>query len=1049
MQTPIAIFEQRRERMPVKRRAILGTLSLTILCTAWSLSTIPSSGTAAPPAFNRDVRPILSDKCFKCHGPDSAARKADLRLDQREVALKTGAIVPGKPDESLLVERIFAEGPADRMPPENSGKSLTDSQKQLLKEWIAAGAEYQPHWSFIPLPKQVTIPAPADPCHWIGNPIDAFVLDRLTQRNIEPAAEAPREKWLRRASFDLTGLPPTLAELDEFLNDNSPEAYAAATDRLLKSPAFGERMAGDWLDLARYADTFGYQEDREMHVWPWRDWVIRAFNDNLPYDQFMTWQTAGDLLPNPTRDQYVATAFNRLHRQTNEGGSVEEEFRIAYIADRVNTNATAFLGLTSECARCHDHKFDPLSQRDFYRLSAFFASIDEYGLYSSFTETAPTPALLLYEGEQEAQHCELLSRIRDKQTELARAREEGKARFAATASSSGAAAAPEPVAKFSFEDAQPAGDFKIVPAKIGQGIEFGGDHAFVCKGAGQFGRTALFSFALWLKPGEHKPREIVFHRSAGAEDAAFRGYSLVLDSGHAVFSMIHFWPGNAIRVQTDDVLPSSQWTHVVVTCDGSSRATGVRIYLNGAPAPLQVIRDKLTRDFVYRAEWGDSKNAELALGARVHDAGFKGGTVDEFVVFDRELTPIEVAATAGIDVPASEADRFEHYLARSDEPYRAAATELQQLRAAENDLVSQVRQIMVMCELPQPRPTHVLRRGAYDAPGEEVAPDTPQSIFPFPDDWPRNRLGLARWLVDDRNPLVARVAVNRFWQMFFGRGLVATAEDFGSQGQPPTHPELLDWLARHFIDSGWNVKKLCRLIVLSATYRQSTVPNDPKLYAEDPDNRLLARGPKYRLPAEQIRDAALAASGLLVRRLGGPSVMPYQPAGLWEESGTGKTYSQSHGEGLYRRSLYTFWRRTSPPPSMTTFDAVSREVCVARRERTATPLQALVLLNDPQFVEAARVLAEKLVKAQTNLETRLESAFRLLTSREPSAKDLDVLSKTYRDERERFAKSPEAAQALLAVGETPRDEKLDADDLAATAMVVRLLFNFDECVMKR
>ena len=1043
MQTLFAISGRRAEHTPAKPRAIIGTLSAIVFCT------IASAASAAPPVFNRDIRPILSDKCFKCHGPDSAARKADLRLDQREAALKTGAIVPGKPDESLLVERIFAKDPAERMPPENSGKSLTDSQRQLLKNWIAAGAEYQSHWSFIPVPKQIAVPAPADPSHWVRNPIDIFVLQRFAQEKIVPAAEAPREKWLRRASFDLTGLPPTLAELDEFLNDKSPDAYAVAADRLLESPAFGERMASDWLDLARYADTFGYQADRDMHVWPWRDWVIRAFNDNLPYDQFIIWQTAGDLLRNPTRDQYLATAFNRLHRQTNEGGSIEEEFRIAYIADRVNTNATAFLGLTFECARCHDHKFDPVSQRDFYRLSAFFASIDEHGLYSHFTETAPTPALLLYEGDQKVRHRELLAKIREKEAELARVREEGKARFAATASNGGAPKVPEPVAKFSFEDAQPAGDYKVVPGKSGQGIEFGGDDAFACKGAGQFGRATPFSFALWLKPGEHKPREIVFHRSAAAEDAAFRGYSLVLDSGHAVFSLIHFWPGNAIRVQTKELLPAGQWTHVAVTCDGSSRAAGVRIYLNGACAPLDVIRDKLTRDFVYRGEWGDSGNAELALGARFRDAGFKGGAVDEFLVFDRQLTLIEVAATAGIDVLGGEADRFEHYLARSDEAWRTAADELRKLRIAENDLVSQVRQIMVMRELPQPRPTHVLRRGAYDAPGEEVGPDTPASIFPFPGDWPRNRLGLARWLVDDRNPLVARVTVNRFWQLFFGRGLVATAEDFGSQGQPPTHPELLDWLARHFIDSGWNVKALCRLIVLSATYRQSTVPSDAKLYVEDPDNRLLARGPRYRLPAEQIRDAALAASGLLVGKLGGASVMPYQPAGLWEESGTGKTYAQSHGEGLYRRSLYTFWRRTSPPPSMTTFDAVSREVCVARRERTATPLQALVLLNDPQFVEASRVLAEKLLREQPVRDERLETAFRLLTSRLPSPKERDVLQKLYREQHERFTNSPDVARSLLGVGETPRDEKLDANDLAATAMVVRLLFNFDECMTKR
>jgi hypothetical protein len=419
-------------------------------------------------------------------------------------------------------------------------------------------------------------------------------------------------------------------------------------------------------------------------------------------------------------------------------------------------------------------------------------------------------------------------------------------------------------------------------------------------------------------------------------------------------------------------------------------------------------------------------------------------------VFDRELTPLEVAVTGGFDLPTSEAARFAHYLMRDDESFRATRAELQAARKAENDLVTQVRQIMMMKDLPQPRTAHVLRRGAYDAPGEPVGPDTPASILPFPADLPRNRLGLARWLIDDRNPLTARVTVNRFWQMFFGRGLVATSEDFGSQGQAPTHPELLDWLARHFIEGGWNVKELCRLIVLSSTYRQSTVPRDHKLYTDDPDNHLLGRGARYRLPAEQIRDNALAVSGLLVGKIGGPSVMPYQPTGLWEESGTGKSYAQSHGDGLYRRSLYTFWRRTSPPPSMTTFDAVSREVCIARRERTATPLQALVLLNDPQFVEAARVLAEKLIKQEgSTADSRLAMAFRLLTSRLPSATELAILQKLYRDQREHFAKAPDDAKALLAVGEMPRDEKQDTADVAALAMVVKMLLSFDECVSKR
>ncbi|MFN0051856.1 MAG: DUF1553 domain-containing protein [Planctomycetales bacterium] len=1058
----------------------------------------------APVSFNRDIRPILSDRCFTCHGPDQNTRQADLRLDLREAAIKSEAFVPGQPDESALVERVFSDDPTLVMPPPKLNKPLTIAQRELLKRWIAQGAPYQSHWSLIRVPEKVAIPSPEDSGGWTRNPIDHFVLEKLRAAGLEPAAETSRERWLRRASFDLTGLPPSLADLDAFLADDSADPYAAAADRLLASPAFGERMANDWLDAARYADTYGYQSDRDMHMWPWRDWVIRAFNENLPYNQFILWQTAGDLLPQPSRDQQLATAFNRLHRQTNEGGSIEEEFRIAYIADRVNTNATAFLGLTFECARCHDHKYDPIPQQDFYKLSAFFANIDEHGLYSHFTETAPTPALLLYEGDQEAQHRDLLARIWEKEAALAKllsSSSEGNKdvpnRCADTVPSDSAKALspsasqpadksgdtpPAATARFTFDDLQPTGDYKPVTGKVGQGVEFGGDGAFTCKGAGQFSRATPFTFALWVKPALHRPRMIVLHQSVAAEDSAFRGLSLVLDDGRPVFSLIHFWPGNAIRVQAREPIPAGEWTHLAVTYDGSSHAAGLRIFVNGLPAELDVVRDQLSRDIRYRQEWGDYVSApvEIALGARFRDVGFQGGAIDELLVFDRELTPIEVPQIAGLEVALSAAARQEHQLKRHNAPCQAALQELQTLRVEENELVGKIRQIMVLKELTGTRATHVLRRGAYDAPGEQVAPDTPVSILPFPDKYPRNRLGLARWLIDDRNPLVARVTVNRFWQLFFGRGLVATAEDFGSQGQPPSHPELLDWLAREFmtpassettgataqppfptntpflsrdgqaVSGGWNVKALCKLIVLSATYRQSSVPRDPRLYADDPENRLLARGPRHRLSAEQIRDNALAVSGLLVNRLGGPSVMPYQPAGLWEESGTGKTYSQSHGEGLYRRSLYTFWRRTSPPPSQMTFDATTREVCIARRERTATPLQALVLLNDPQFVEAARALAEKLLKAHpTAVDVRIASAFRMLTSRTPTAREMEILMQLNLEQRAHFSQIPEEAKALVGVGESPRDESLDVADHAALTVVVEMILSFDECVTKR
>lgn len=1019
--------------------------------------------------FNRDIRPILSDKCFACHGVDKNARKADLRLDDRTNAVETKAIVPGKPDASHLIERIFSTDSESVMPPPKSNKSLSDAQKQLLRKWIEQGAEYQPHWSFIPVPKSVAVPQPNDPQHWIRNPIDAFVLDRLQRERIEYASEATREKWLRRASFDLTGLPPSLADLDTFLKDTADNAYESAVDRLLQSHAYGERMANEWLDVARYADTFGYQADRDTHVWPWRDWVIRAFNDNLAYNDFITWQTAGDLLPKATRDQELATAFNRLHRQTNEGGSIEAEFRQAYIADRVVTNGTAFLGLTFECCRCHNHKYDPLAQTDFYKLAAFFANIDEHGLYSHFTETAPTPAMLLYDGDQESQHHRALDDVRVKLTELHRVRDKVKQDFVVHPLSKDEITvdrvkpAFEPKFRQTFEEAKPAGENKLVPGIIGKAIEFDGDDGFPCQGSGQYGRTTPFTISLWLRPTENKPRVAILHQCVAAEDAAYRGYSLILDNGHLQFSLIHFWPGNAIQVQSKETLPLNTWTHVAISYDGTSTAAGSRIFINGQQAGTDVIRDNLTRDIRYRPEWGDSNSGgvELSLGARFRDVGFRAGAIDELTVYDRQLTRLEIAALGrepmnespqnnGKPIEASEADRFEHFLMRVNEPYQAAIKDLHQVRSTENELVTRVRQIMVMHELPEPRPMHVLKRGAYDAPGELVTADTPASILPFPADDPRNRLGLAKWLTDDRNPLPSRVAVNRIWNIFFGRGLVASLEDFGGQGQSPTHPELLDWLARDFMDHGWNVKRLCKQIVLSATYRQSTVPRDARLFHDDPDNLLLARASRYRLPAEQLRDNALAVSGLLVRKIGGPSVMPYQPAGLWEEAGTGKSYSQSKGEGLYRRSMYTFWRRTSPPPSMLTFDATSHEVCTARRERTSTPLQALVMLNDPQYVEAARVLAEKCLKeSKGDAAESIRTAFRLMTSRTPSAKETDLLSRLYQDQKTHFEANPDSTKAFLSVGDSARDEQLDSAQHAALTVVVQELMNFDECVMKR
>ena len=1034
--------------------------------------------------YDSQIRPLLSDRCFTCHGPDEKARKKKLRLDTRDGIFKELAdgfavVRPGNTNRSELLRRILTTDADDVMPPAESKLKLSVAEKVLLQRWVAEGANFKLHWSLIPVEK--IMPPQSRVAQRVRNPIDAFILARLDAENLSPAPEAPRETLLRRVALDLTGLPPTLAELDAFLADQSPKAYEVAVEHYLNSPAYGERMALDWLDLARYADTYGYQADVERDLSPWRDWVIRAFNENLPYNDFLVWQLAGDLLPNATRDQRLATAFNRLHRQTNEGGSIEEEFRAEYVADRLNTVGTAMLGLTLGCARCHDHKYDPVKQRDYYSLYAFFNNIDESGLYSHFTRATPTPTLLLWPEGKEAQHNELKAKITAAELRLEQISRDAQGEFQSWMKT-GPVNLPVPVARFTFDavtnNTTPDslstnvarledGPVLVAADEIGLptttnknfALQFSGDNEVVCKEVGHFTRVDPFSFSLRLKPTEPQDRAVVLHHSRAWTDSGSRGYELVLDHGHPFFGLIHFWPGNAIAVRAKDALPTNAWSQVIVTYDGSSRAAGIRLFLNGMPLATEVVRDNLYKDITHRAAWGDGEvgNIQLTLAGRFRDNGFKNGMIDDLQVYDVCLTAAEAlvlgSTEASLGAPGmsrpSPPQLFDYFLARHCEPYRAGMAELKQLRVEANTLVNDIPEIMTMEEMPHVRPTFVLKRGAYDAPGEPVERATPASILPFPANAPRNRLGLAEWMVDRKNPLPARVAVNRIWKMHFGRGIVATLDDFGSQGKLPTHPELLDWLAGWFMDHGWDVKGLHRLIVSSATYRQTSQAS-PDLAARDPENLLLARGPKQRLLAEQIRDGALVASGLLNPTLGGPSVKPYQPAGLWEASGTGKSYTQDHGDKLYRRSLYTFWRRTAPPPSMLTFDAVSREVCTAKRETTTTPLQALVLMNDPQFMEAARVLGERLLKEfPGDVDARTREAFRSLTGRLPDEKEIAVLRQLFDEQRSFYAQESVAADKLLATGESKWDEALPRADFAATTMLVSAIMNFDEFVMER
>jgi hypothetical protein len=1066
-----------------RRASLTATLMLAMVAVV-SIAVLAgqsSNGRHTSVDFTTQIRPLLSDRCFRCHGPDANKRKGELRLDMPAGAFKPlehgwAVVKPGQPERSELVRRIFAEDD-DLMPPFESHLSLSAAEKALLRRWVEEGADYRPHWAFQPLRARAVPSITADGAS--TNPIDRFIAMRLADAGLGLSPAASRETFIRRVALTLTGLPPAPDDIDAFLADRSPSAFEHVVDRYLASRAYGERMAMDWLDLARYADTYGYQADVERDMSPYRDWVIRAFNSNLPYDQFLTWQLAGDLLPGATRDQRIATAFNRLHRQTNEGGSVEEEFRTEYVADRVNTFGTAMLGLTLECARCHDHKFDPITQRDYFSLFAFFNNIDESGLYSHFTNATPTPALRLWPAGSIEPRDRIAARIADTERHLKVLARSARVPFQQWIAGAPQLRMPAPIAHLAFDAVNTEIDsdtktstettpdrIAAQPAKLQDGpqlvrasasstagaLRFSGDNGVVHPGARRFGRTDPFSIAIRLMPTERQARAVVLHQSRGWTDAGSRGYELTLDDGRPFFGLIHFWPGNAIAVRATRALPLNAWSRLTVTYDGSSRAAGIRMYLDGAPLTTTVVRDRLVKDITYRRQAGDQSDPPvLTLAARFRDSGFKNGLIDDLQVFAVELTAAEVAG-----VPFRQnANAFEHFLAREHRPSIDGVATLRQLRVAENVLAADVPEIMVMEEMHPPRRTHLLKRGSYDAPAEVVARNTPASLPPFPANQPRDRLGLARWLTSSTHPLAARVVVNRVWRMHFSRGIVATPEDFGSQGKLPTHPELLDWLTDRFIQDGWDVKALHRRIVLSAAFRQSAVTSAAAA-ARDPDNQLLSRWPKTRLLAEQIRDGALAASGLLNRTIGGPSVKPYQPAGLWEQSGTGKVYRQDQGLKLYRRSLYTFWKRTSPPPSMTTFDATTREVCVARREATVTPLQSLVLLNDPQFVEAARALAQRvLARHPRQARDRHREAFRALIGRLPDDAEAAILERMFDDQYQRFARHPADALNYVNVGDSAPDPALAAAEpaalaaLAATTAVVNALINFDEFVVLR
>ncbi len=1011
--------------------------------------------------YNLHVKPILSDRCFACHGPDANKQKAGLRLDiaqnAYEALAKSGhrAIVPGNLAKSELFHRITSTDPQVMMPTPASNLSLTGVEKAILLRWIEQGAEYKEHWSLL-APVKPPLPVVHNGS-WVKNEIDRFVGSKLAEKGLVPTGEADEATLLRRVSLDLTGLPPTVGEVDAYLADPSPLAYEQVVDRLLASPHYGEHQAVAWLDLARYADTHGYQLDVMRTAWPYRDWVIRAYNQNLPFDQFVTWQLAGDMLPSrpgtlANRDRLIATAFNRVHPQNQEGGIVEDEYRAEYAADRTATFGKAFLGLTVECARCHDHKYDPISQKDYYQLFAYFNQVNEAGQVPYHGESSPT--LILTDAQA------------DQQLRLIQAKISALPMTAASPEK----ASQGLLARYSFDDTthrrfmnaidpnRPAtvtGDESkppmLVPGRFGCGRAVNGDgNIDLGKGIGFFDRYDPFSVSMWIKLLKTSPRQVgpiqvgpVFSRSNG-QDNGNRGYEcLMLPNGTLSFQLNHNHPDNAIDLRTVQQLPINQWVHLGLTYDGSGRASGTHVFVNGQLAPTHIYADNLKKSMIYGPQHtnGFGIMQSFQIGSKFRDS-MHDFWVDELNLFDRAITPAEVATlhrhpTLDNRHPALPDTARLHQLAR-----------LKALRKQETEVYDAQPEVMVMNQRRYPRPTHLLKRGVYDAPGEEVHPKTPHALPTLPHA-PKNRLGLAQWLLSANNPLFARVVVNRLWQQVFGRGLVASSDDFGNQGNLPTHPELLDYLAIAFREGNattrpWNYKALLRQLVLSATYRQSSwrVDGGGAQRAADPDNQYLSRGPSYRLSAEQIRDNALAASGLLNRRVGGPSVYPYQPAGVWE-SLSGQAYHQSHGDSLYRRTLYTIWKRTAPPPALLTFDTPERHACIVRRQKTSTPLQALVTLNDPQFVEAARVLAQTAPTAFVNY------FIKAVLSRPARPAEIVLLNKLYAEELAAFTRNPKQAKQLVAVGEYPIDKNLSVSKLAAMTVVASAVMNMDEAIMSR
>ena len=1070
--------------------------------------------------YNLHVRPILSDKCFNCHGPDKNKQEGGLALhlfDRATQEIKGHqAISPGNLAKSEAIKRILTEDSELKMPLSGSNLSLTDLEKATLIKWVQQGAKYKPHWAFIK-PELPAIPEVKNK-KWIINPIDNFILSKLEKEKVTPSQKADKEKLARRVCIDITGLPPTIDQLDAFLKDNSTRAYSNFVDKLLQSPHYGERLANEWLDVARYADSHGYQDDGESEMWPWRDWVIGAFNKNLPYDKFITWQLAGDLLPKASKEQVLATGFNRNHMINAEGGIIEEEYRTEYVIDRVGATTKAFLALTVECARCHDHKYDPISQKEFYQLSSFFNQLDEPGKGNLY-ENSTGPTMLLTDTKTDQELLAIRNRMTDLGNKIYHLQKSSHTNITTAKQTWLASKTVQSefdkhlVGYYSFDNSNPKDSIlknikndkyngklskgtSLTAGVIGKALEIDGEEkANFGDSKYNFERHEPFSYSLWVNVPKKSEKGYSILGNCATTYHGNRGYEMLLINEKIHVRITSAWPSNALEVVSSTAVPIKKWTQIGFSYDGSSKAEGIGVYINGKKIKTTITYNDLYRTIVTRGldkeraildslqkiEKKKPLNLEgtqlkrrlslsafytkphnFCIGSRV-DAGvpsFFDGKIDEVKVYDKKLSDLEMMAVFANKpindnalITATGNDVFyETYNSYFQNTLIKAQDSLLKLRAKENEYILPLQEIKVMKERKKWRETFILNRGNYDAPTTKVQPSSIAAVMPYTDKYPKSRLGLAQWITDPDNPIVARVAVNRYWQMIFGNGLVASSSDFGNQGNLPTNLALLDWLAIEFVKSGWDVKALLRLIVNSQTYQQSSKMTADKM-AFDSQNMYLSRSPRYRYNYEIIRDNMLVASGLIHQKIGGPSFKPYQKEGLWEEktnSPVNNYYKEDEAPEIYRRSMYIFLKRTSPHPAFNTFDGADRFTCQIKRQNTNTPLQALTARNDPQFVEAARVLAQHTLEdfPESNIEKGIALAFRKTLSRNPNKQELAVLTKVYNYEKSKFLKEPLKANKIIATGKYLPNKSLDAVAVASMTIVCQTIFNLDETISR-